>query len=223
MRVSRALFLVAFLAVVVGDGAQALGSQAGGPDQESLPPVLEQTDEAQAEEAAQEDARPEQVDADGDAVVTDMAALPPVNIDTTDEQERALRLVETILAEQRLLLSGQNFLYQAGGRRDPFRSLLANRRHELLAPELRPAGLAGFLISEIQIVATANYQGRWHAMIVGLDQRTYFVVVGASLYDGHVVEIAGDEVIFEQEVEDLLGARSRQRVAKRLVTDNQGY
>lgn len=223
MKVSRALFLMVFLAGLVGDGAQALGSRPGGPGQESLPAALEQAGEEQAEEAAQEAARLDQVGAAADAAASDLATLPPVNIDTTDEQERALRLVETILAEQRLLLSGQNFVYQAGGRRDPFRSLLAARQRELLAPELRPAGLAGFLISEIRIAATASYQGRWQAMIVGLDQRTYFVVVGAVLYDGRVVEISGDEVIFEQEVEDLLGARSKHRVAKRLVTDNQEY
>ena len=97
------------------------------------------------------------------------------------------------------------------------------RSREIAAPELRPAGLAGFLISEITIVATASYQGRWQAMIMGRDRRTYFVRVGDVLYDGRIVEIAGEQVIFEQDVEDLLGARSKLRVSKRLVIGNQEY
>jgi type IV pilus assembly protein PilM len=37
-----------------------------------------------------------------------------------------------------------------------------------------------------------------------------------------VIEISGDEIIFEQEIEDLLGARSTRRVTKRM-TSNQEY
>jgi hypothetical protein len=151
----------------------------------------------------------------------DPADLPAVDVGTTSEQEAALRLVEDILAEQRLLLAGQNFVYQAGGRRDPFRSLLALRQREISAPELRPPGLPGALISEVEVAAIASFQGRWQAMVVSQDGRTFFVEVGAILFDGRIVEISGDEVIFEQDVEDLLGARSTRRVSKRLVTGTQ--
>ena len=218
MRASRPLLLVVFLAVVVGNGALALAPRQGGPAGE-LPHAtgqqqgIEGTAEGPGQEDAGQDPQPE----------IDPSTLPPIDISTTTEQEAALRLVEQILAEQQLLLSGQNFVYQADGRRDPFRSLLAVRQREIVAPELRPAGLGGFLINEITVAATANYQGRWQAMIVGFDRRAYFIEVGAVLYDGRVVEISGDEVIFEQDVEDLLGARSTRRVSKRLVTGNQEY
>ncbi len=215
MRVSGPLLMFLVSVSAIGIGAVAYGAQASAS-------VAVAQDPIQATEAAAEVGQVEAEQADErDAGVVDPSTLPTINIDTTDEQEAALRLVEEILAEQRLLLSGQNFVYQPGGRRDPFRSLLAARRREIEAPELRPAGLAGFLINEIKVAATASYQGRWQAMIVGLDQRSYFIEVGAALYDGRVVEISGDEVIFEQEVEDLLGARSTRRVSKRLVTGNQ--
>jgi Tfp pilus assembly protein PilP len=173
-----------------------------------------------ATDALQEAAQQEEGEstADDDENVFDTSDLPVVNVVTTDEQEAALRLVEAILEEQQLLLSGQNFVYQAGGRRDPFRSLLALGQREIAAPELRPRGLAGFLINELDLRAIASFQGRWQAMVEGADRRTYFIEVGAQLYDGRVVEISGDEIVFEQDVEDLLGARSTRRITKRMTT-----
>ncbi len=58
-------------------------------------------------------------------------------------------------------------------------------------------------------------------MIVGIDGRTYFIEVGDELYDGRVVEIHDGEVVFEQEVEDLMGARSTRRVIRSMVTETQ--
>lgn len=223
MRTSPPVLLLVLLVVVGANGAFAFGPQVGVPGSSAQGMVRSEQDEAAEEQVAEvagEDARQE---VEPEPAATDPGALPAIGLVTTDEQDAALRLVETILAEQRLLLSGQNFVYHAEGRRDPFRSLLAVRRREIAAPELRPAGLSGFLISEITIVATASYQGRWQAMIMGRDRRTYFVRVGDVLYDGRIVEIAGEEVIFEQEVEDLLGARSKLRVSKRLVIGNQEY
>lgn len=225
MRTSPPVLLLVLLVVVGANGAFAFGPQVGVPGSSAQGMVRSEQDEAAEEQVAEvagEDARQE-IEPEPEPAATVPGALPAIGLVTTDEQEAALRLVETILAEQRLLLSGQNFVYQAEGRRDPFRSLLAVGSREIAAPELRPAGLSGFLISEITIVATASYQGRWQAMIMGRDRRTYFVRVGDVLYDGRIVEIAGEEVIFEQEVEDLLGARSKLRVSKRLVIGNQEY
>ena len=39
----------------------------------------------------------------------------------------------------------------------------------------------------------------------GLDRQTYFATVGTVLYDGTIVEINEQEVVFEQEVEDQFG------------------
>lgn len=154
-------------------------------------------------------------------VQTDDLGLPS-SAAMTDEEEEALRLVEEILREQEVILAGQNFVYRSEGRRDPFRNILQLRRRELVAPTQRPAGLAGFLIGEVQVKATARFQGRWQAMLVGLDGRTYFADVGTDLYDGRIVEINGNEVVFEQEVEDMLGARSSRRVVKKLNPESEG-
>ena len=166
-------------------------------------------DPSTGEETAQEPATPPEIQ------------QPPVSLlpdSTTDLEEEALRLLEQILVEQNMLLAGQNFVYQAQDRRDPFRNLLTLRQRELVAPAERPVGLGGFMISEIGVTAVARYQDRWHALVQGMDQRTYFVEVGTALYDGRIIEINEQEVIFEQEVEDLLGARSARRVVKKLQT-----
>ncbi len=215
MTTSRSALLVFVVAVLVSSSSFALAGPVG-------PVVRKQSPQSSDARSLQSEAEGGQERAEDEAAI-DPASLPDIDVVTTDEQEAALRLVETILAEQQLLLSGQNFVYQAGGRRDPFRSLLAARQREISAPELRPPGVPGFLINEVLLGATASYQGRWQAMIIGIDQRTYFVEVGAVLYDGRIVEISGDEVIFEQDVEDMLGARSTRRVSKRLANGNQEY
>lgn len=148
--------------------------------------------------------------------------LPTVRETLTEEEERALQLVQEILAEQDMLLSQGEFVYRAEGRRDPFRSLLQVRQRQLAAPEQRPPGLPGFLINEVEVKAVALFQGRWTAMLRGLDSRTYFANVGTELFDGRIVEIAQSRVVFEQEVEDMLGARTTRRVVKRLSTEPEG-
>ena len=155
---------------------------------------------------------------------------PPVDLDQVDvpdlegmtaEEEEALRLVEQILREQQLIVSGRDFVYRAEGRRDPFRSLLVLRTLRADVPGARPPGLPGFLVDEVEVIATAQYQGRWHAMLVGLDDRTYFVEVGQEFYDGRLIEIDENQVVFEQEVEDAMGARSTRPLVKRLDTETQ--
>ena len=87
---------------------------------------------------------------------------------------------------------------------------LQARRAKSRRPSCARLVLPGFLINEIKrrrdVRAT---RARWQAMIVGLDGRAYFVEVGAVLYDGRVVEISGDEVIFEQDVEDFSARAAR--------------
>ncbi|MFQ5742814.1 MAG: hypothetical protein ACE5HV_04410 [Acidobacteriota bacterium] len=133
----------------------------------------------------------------------------------TPQEEAAMRLVNQILQEEEGALTGTNLSYSAAGRRDPFRSLLAAAQ-ELSAPTVRPYGLPGFMISEVDLKAVARVQGRWHCLLIGPDQKAYFGEVGSELFDGHIMEIGPGEVYFEQQVADLLGARRTRRVVKQL-------
>jgi Tfp pilus assembly protein PilP len=151
-------------------------------------------------------------------------ATPPVASSQellTPQEREALDLVERLIREQEGVLMGTGFDYQSEGRRDPFRSLLAQIR-DVSAPTVRPHGLPGFLISEVELKAIAAVQGRWHAMVLGPDQRAYFLEVGTELYDGHVMRIGSGEVLFEQVVPDITGARRTREVTKRLRTTDGG-
>jgi hypothetical protein len=139
----------------------------------------------------------------------------------TQEEREALALVEQMIRDQEGIIMGTAFDYQPGGRRDPFRSLLV-QVSGVQVPTVRPFGLPGFLISEVEVKAIAIARGSWHAMLVGPNQRAYFVEVGTRLFDGHVVDIRPGEVIFEQEVPDVTGARRTREVTKRLRTTESG-
>ena len=140
----------------------------------------------------------------------------------TPEERAALALVEEIIRDQEGVLMGTGFSYNRGNRRDPFLSLQITVTSRPDDPSLRPDGLPGFLISEVVLKAIASAQGRRHAMVIGPDQRAYFLEVGTRLYDGHVSDITTDEVLFQQEVQDMSGARRLREVTKQLSTDSGG-
>lgn len=89
-----------------------------------------------------------------------------------------------------------------------------------MAPaDARPQGVAGLLVQDARVTGIARYLGGWHAVLTAPDGRTYFARVGAELYDGRIVEIGPEEVVFEQEVEDVIGNRRVRQVVKRLRTE----
>jgi len=185
------------------------------PDAEELPSGLQQ--EEQEQQATGEAAPPEQEPQQAPA------ALPATDGQEllTPQELEAMALVERMVREQEGVLMGTGFDYSPAGRRDPFRSLLAELT-AVNAPSVRPFGLPGFLVSEMELKAIAAVQGRWHAMVTGPNQRAYFLEVGTQLFDGHVMEIGPGEVVFEQVIPDLTGARRTRQVTKRLRTTDGG-
>lgn len=184
------------------------------PDAEEPPSGLQQ--EEQEQQGTGEAAPPEQ-EQQAPAVL-----LPTGGQELLTPQEReAMALVERMVQEEEGVLMGTGFDYSPAGRRDPFRSLLAELT-AVNAPSVRPFGLPGFLINEMELKAIAAVQGRWHAMVTGPNQRAYFLEVGTQLFDGHVMEIGPGEVVFEQVIPDLTGARRTRQVTKRLRTTDGG-
>ncbi len=178
-------------------------------DPQGSPPQGEQGQQAEQGEAAQAQEPPPPV------------ALDPDQVLLSAEEREALALVRQIVREQEGVLMGIGFDYIAAGRRDPFASLLVQTGAVTMLGE-RPPGLAGFLVSEIDLKGIATANGRWHAMVIGTNQRAYFLEIGTQLYDGHVVDIRANEVLFETVVSDTSGARRTREVTKRLRTTNGG-
>jgi len=144
----------------------------------------------------------------------DEAPTPaPAGEDTTQN-----KTVETILREQEHLLTGQRFSYDPQGRRDPFRNLFDELGNPQKGP--RPKGIAGMVVSEIDlsgIVQDAN--GGDRALLIGSDNKGYFLQVGEAVYDGTLVAIDPrlGSVTFRQKIDDPRRIKPYRDVVKRLV------
>ena len=110
-----------------------------------------------------------------------------------------------------------HYKYEAKGRRDPFRTLdVTNTIQAAAAPIVRPPGLKGQLVSEIKLVGIVKSKGTLMAIAEGYRNKTFFVREKADLYDGKVLEIKNDGVVFSQTLTDSLGKKITQQVIKKL-------
>jgi hypothetical protein len=126
--------------------------------------------------------------------------------------------VEKILREQEKLLTGQRFSYDPAGRRDPFQDLYAAFGRRPSGP--RPPGIAGMLVTEIDLVGIVkDPQGGDIALVIGSDNKGYFLGVGDEVFDGTVlaVDTRLGAITFRQQVDDPRLIKPYRDVVKRLV------
>jgi hypothetical protein len=89
------------------------------------------------------------------------------------------------------------------------------------APDKRPPGLTGLLISEVTVAGTAASLQERVVILKGVDKVTYLARKGARLFDGFVADITPDEVIFNREIVDPNGGKRSVRIVKRLYTEDK--
>lgn len=141
---------------------------------------------------------------------------PPAENITSAEPDTST--VETILREQEESLSGTHFTYEPEGRRDPFRSLfeILNAKN----PGTRPPGIQGMLVTEIDLAGIVQdaRQGDM-GLLMGSDNKGYFLRVGDSVYDGTVISIDPrlGTMTFRQQIDDPRMIKPYRDVVKRLV------
>ena len=107
------------------------------------------------------------------------------------------------------------YSYEVGGRRDPFRSLLVRNAAE--KDRIRPPGLAGVMVDELELQGTIRIRSGWVAMMRAADNRSYLVRKGTTLFDGEVTDIASNEVTFRQNVNDPTNPKPFREVVKTLA------
>ena len=114
------------------------------------------------------------------------------------------------------LLRPEGYVYDPGGRRDPFRSLVASRaRVRERGP--RPEGIPGLLIDEIDVTGVFVLGEGPVAQIRSTDQEQSFLLrEGDQLFDGDVVSISTLEVVFKQIVDDPTAIKPFREVVKRI-------
>lgn len=124
--------------------------------------------------------------------------------------------IDEILEGDEEVLGGGGFTYDPGDRRDPFKSLLAARQaDEPRGP--RPEGIPGLLIDEVIISGIFRTPDGWLAQTQSSqNEKSYLIRVGDQLYDGDVIAISANEVVFKQIVQDPTALKPFREVVKKL-------
>jgi len=135
--------------------------------------------------------------------------VAPPSVEDTDR-------IDEMLEEDEAVLEGLVATYDPGSRRDPFRSLLAAPpRPELRGP--RPDGVPGLLIDEIDIKGIFQTSKGFVAQIAAQNEKKGFLLrPGDQVYDGDVLSIDRNEVVFRQIVNDPTVIKPFREVVKKL-------
>ncbi len=150
------------------------------------------------------------------AVATVVAQTPSTTTATdtaaataTDDVQKSL---EEILEEP---TTTDTYRYDPQGRRDPFRSLIGP------SPKLekgqRPEGVPGFLIDELKLQGVFRTRQGLTAMVNGPDNKGYLIRKGDKTFDGEVIQITANSVVFRQEVNDPTRIERYREVVKELT------
>jgi len=118
--------------------------------------------------------------------------------------------------DEEVLAGGSGFTYDPGNRRDPFKSLLiAPDRPEFRGP--RPEGVPGLLIDEIDLKGIFRTARGYVAQVNASNQKkSYLLKEGDQLYDGDVMSIGKNEVVFKQIVQDPTALKPFREIVKSL-------
>jgi len=110
--------------------------------------------------------------------------------------------------------------YDAGGRRDPFVSLVVPKVNPVaVRPSAAPrpgAGLAGLAVSDVQLRGVVRSGANFIAILEGPDGRTFLAKRADRLMDGVIKGIEAGAVVFSERVEDAAGAVRVRDVRKAL-------
>lgn len=109
------------------------------------------------------------------------------------------------------------YTYDPGARRDPFRSLLERSAADDEIVSERPEGVPGLLVDEITIEGIYMLPEGPVAQIISSSLDTsYLIRPGDQLWDGEVVSITLDEVVFKQDADDPTSLKPFREVVKKL-------
>ena len=124
--------------------------------------------------------------------------------------------VDAILAEDQEGFAGRGYGYDPGDRRDPFISLQRSR-NEVPDRGPRPEGVPGLLIGEVDLTGIFVLPEGPVAQVQTSDRdRSYLLRAGDRLYDGDVVSVSLDELVFRQILDDPTALTPFREVVKRL-------
>ena len=113
-----------------------------------------------------------------------------------------------------------NYTYDPAGRRDPFVNLLIGIKAK---GPLAPKG--ALTVGDAKVVGITQGSSGYTAIVVGADNKARFMKAGDKLFDGQIISIEKDRVIFRQDFTEenpaAPGLRSKE-VEKRLNPVQEG-
>jgi Tfp pilus assembly protein PilP len=143
-------------------------------------------------------------------------AQPPAEAAPADAASQAGAQIDEILAGEEAVLAGGAYSYDPGNRRDPFKSLIVGQNRQAPRGPL-PEGIAGLLIDEIDLTGIFKTSRGFIAQVVASNKaKSYLLREGDQLYDGDVVGISQNEVVFKQIVNDPTVIKPFREVVKKL-------
>jgi len=101
------------------------------------------------------------------------------------------------------------------GRRDPFVSPVVNRG---FADSGCSSGKKCLTIEQIDLKGVVKSDGGFIAVVVNGMNKAYFLHQNDPVFNGYVVKITGDSIVFKQNMQDKLGKPFQREVTKRIMT-----
>ena len=129
------------------------------------------------------------------------------------EKKSPEKTVKEMIEKEAEVLAGKPSLYHPQSLRDPFVNPYEKRAQ---ARRIKKPGIAGMLISEVELVGILKKGNEYIAFFNGTDNLGYFLKVNDELEDGRIKEIILEAVVFEQRIEDPTAIRKTREVIKRL-------
>lgn len=129
---------------------------------------------------------------------------------------------ELLERDEQVLNDPSIYNYDPGTRRDPFKSLLKTQTdRKVPRPEERPDGIAGLLIDELQIQGIFILDSGPVAQVISSASETSFLIrQGDQLWDGDVLRINLEEIVFKQTVNDPTALKPFREVVKKLSPES---
>ena len=141
----------------------------------------------------------------------------------TDKKEP--ESIETSVPEEPALVGTEDeittgdFLYKPKGRRDPFWNLLQGKSIKVQREQRE--GIAGMLIEELELEGILFKSGTYIALFKGPDGKPYDVKVGDSVYDGEVIKIDSNTVVFKRLLTIALGGTKEKITILSLIPEEE--
>jgi len=132
--------------------------------------------------------------------------------------EKAEVKPESIIPE--VVTKSKGYIYEPGGRRDPFAPLIVMKKKKKAGEEApRPPGtLESYDIGDFSLLAIVKKGYKYYALLLAPDNRSFTVNEGdiIGFHNGKIEKIMEDRVIIVEYVEDYKGRRKPREIVLKL-------